>query len=45
MLANVDAATLPRPLVKWSGEPAIAEDVPRMISQAMVICHHLRRRE
>ncbi|MEV6690842.1 benzoylformate decarboxylase [Micromonospora sp. NPDC051196] len=35
MLANVDAAALPRPLVKWSGEPACAEDVPRIISQAI----------
>ena len=35
MLANVDAAALPRPLVKWSGEPASAEDVPRTISQAI----------
>jgi len=35
MLANVDAATLPRPLVKWSSEPASAEDVPRTIDQAI----------
>lgn len=35
MLANVDAATLPRPLVKWSSEPACAEDVPRTINQAI----------
>ncbi|WP_307816712.1 benzoylformate decarboxylase [Micromonospora fiedleri] len=35
MLANVDAAALPRPLVKWSSEPASAEDVPRTISQAI----------
>jgi benzoylformate decarboxylase len=35
MLANVDAAGLPRPLVKWSTEPATAVDVPRSISQAI----------
>lgn len=35
MLANVDAPTLPRPLVKWSAEPLCAEDVPRSISQAI----------
>ncbi|GAA4559024.1 benzoylformate decarboxylase [Pseudonocardia xishanensis] len=35
MLANVDAATLPRPLVKWSAEPACATDVPRTIDQAI----------
>ncbi|MEU6023206.1 thiamine pyrophosphate-binding protein [Micromonospora sp. NPDC047134] len=27
MLANMDAAALPRPLVKWSSEPSFAEDV------------------
>ena len=35
MLANVDAATLPKPLVKWSSEPACAEDVPRTLNQAI----------
>ena len=35
MLANVDAAQLARPLVKWSNEPACAEDVPRTIAQAV----------
>ena len=35
MLANVDAPTLPKPLVKWSSEPACAEDVPRTINQAI----------
>jgi benzoylformate decarboxylase len=35
MLANVDAAALPRPLVKWSGEPSCAADVPRTIDQAI----------
>ncbi|MBD3895962.1 benzoylformate decarboxylase [Halomonas sp. ML-15] len=35
MLANVDAPQLPRPLVKWSFEPACAGDVPRALSQAI----------
>ena len=35
MLANVDAAQLPKPLVKWSHEPASAQDVPRALSQAI----------
>lgn len=35
MLANVDAASLPRPLVKWSAEPLAATDVPRTISEAV----------
>ncbi|CAM02420.1 benzoylformate decarboxylase [Saccharopolyspora erythraea NRRL 2338] len=35
MLANVDAASLPKPLVKWSAEPSCAQDVPRTISQAI----------
>lgn len=35
MLANVDAPSLPKPLVKWSSEPLCAEDVPRTISQAI----------
>lgn len=35
MLTNVDAAQLPRPLVKWSFEPAEAADVPRALSQAI----------
>ena len=35
MLANVDAPQLPKPLVKWSAEPACAEDVPRALSQAI----------
>lgn len=35
MLTNVDAVQLPRPLVKWSYEPACAEDVPRALSQAI----------
>lgn len=35
MLANVDAPQLPRPLVKWSYEPAEPGDVPRALSQAI----------
>ncbi|MDR6575876.1 benzoylformate decarboxylase [Pseudomonas extremaustralis] len=35
MLANVDAPQLPKPLVKWSFEPACAQDVPRALSQAI----------
>jgi benzoylformate decarboxylase len=35
MLTNVDAASLPRPLVKWSYEPASPQDVPRALSQAV----------
>ncbi|WP_242607593.1 benzoylformate decarboxylase [Zhihengliuella halotolerans] len=37
MLSNVDATTLPRPLVKASSEPACAEDVPRSLSHAIHI--------
>ncbi|MGP4016212.1 benzoylformate decarboxylase [Saccharopolyspora sp. 5N708] len=39
MLANVEAPTLPKPLVKWSCEPACAQDVPRSISQAIHIAN------
>ncbi|MDR6639514.1 benzoylformate decarboxylase [Paenarthrobacter nitroguajacolicus] len=35
MLSNVDATTLPRPLVKFSSEPACAADVPRSLSHAI----------
>lgn len=35
MLANVDAPSLPRPLVKWSYEPSCPEDVPRALNQAI----------
>lgn len=35
MLANVDAASLPKPLVDWSAEPAHAQDVPRALAQAI----------
>lgn len=34
MLSNVDAALLPRPLVKYSHEPLSAIDVPRAVAQA-----------
>lgn len=36
MLSNVDAALLPRPLVKHSHEPLSAQDVPRSVSQAVL---------
>ena len=35
LLTNIDATTLPKPLVKWSYEPAIAQDVPLSISRAI----------
>lgn len=35
MLTNVDAPALPKPLVKWSCEPACAQDVPRSVSHAI----------
>ncbi|NUU33342.1 benzoylformate decarboxylase [Arthrobacter sp. C9C5] len=35
MLSNVDAASLPRPLVKWSAEPASPRDVVRTLGQAI----------
>ena len=35
MLSNVDAVSLPRPLVKWSAEPASARDVVRTMGQAI----------
>jgi benzoylformate decarboxylase len=37
MLTNVDASLLPRPLVKWSYEPASPQDVPRALNQAIHI--------
>ena len=40
MLSNVDAALLPRPLVKFSSEPACAQDVPRALSQAIHTAAH-----
>ncbi|GAA0447759.1 benzoylformate decarboxylase [Streptomyces olivaceiscleroticus] len=39
MLANVDAAALPRPLVKWACEPSCATDVPRALSQAIQLAN------
>jgi benzoylformate decarboxylase len=35
MLSNVDAPLLPRPLVKYSAEPAAPTDVPRALGQAI----------
>lgn len=35
LLANVDAASLPRPLVKWSCEPASPQEVPLALSRAI----------
>jgi benzoylformate decarboxylase len=35
MLTNVDAPTLVEPLVKWSGEPLRAQDVPQDLSKAI----------
>ncbi|WP_226346289.1 benzoylformate decarboxylase [Agilicoccus flavus] len=43
MLANVDAALLPRPLVGFSAEPACAGDVPRTMAQAIFEAQHGRR--
>jgi len=34
-LTNVDAARMPHPLVKWSYEPARAEDVPHAIARGI----------
>ncbi len=35
LLTNLDATMLPKPLVKWSYEPARAEDVPLAMSRAL----------
>jgi benzoylformate decarboxylase len=35
LLTNIDATSLPRPLVKWSSEPASAQDVPLALSRAI----------
>ena len=35
LLTNIEATTLPKPLVKWSYEPARAEDVPLAMSRAV----------
>lgn len=37
LLTNLDSTQLPRPLVKWSYEPSIAQDVPLAISRALHI--------
>jgi len=35
LLANVEAANLPKPLVKWSCEPSCAEEVPLALARAI----------
>lgn len=35
LLTNLDATTLPKPLVKWSYEPASAAEVPHAMSRAI----------
>ena len=35
LLTNQDATTLPKPAVKWSYEPARAEDVPMAVAKAL----------
>src|ERR1700739_1265581 len=35
LLTNLDSTQLPRPLVKWSYEPSIAQDVPLAMSRAL----------
>jgi benzoylformate decarboxylase len=35
LLTNLDSTQLPRPLVKWSYEPSVAQDVPLAISRAL----------
>jgi benzoylformate decarboxylase len=37
MLTNVDATRLADPLVKWSAEPLRPEDVPAVVSQAVLL--------
>ncbi len=37
MLTNVDAPTLPEPLVKWSYEPPRPRDVPHALSRAILL--------
>lgn len=39
LLTNFDATLLPRPLVKWSHEPASAAEVPHAISRAIAIAN------
>jgi benzoylformate decarboxylase len=35
LLTNLDSTQLPRPLVKWSYEPSVAQDVPLALSRAL----------
>src|SRR5580700_5160310 len=35
LLTNLDSTQLPRPLVKWSCEPSLAQDVPLAMSRAL----------
>jgi benzoylformate decarboxylase len=35
LLTNLDSTELPRPLVKWSYEPSVAQDVPLAMSRAL----------
>src|SRR5258708_1202184 len=35
LVTNLDSTQLPRPLVKWSYEPSIAQDVPLAMSRAL----------
>jgi thiamine pyrophosphate-dependent acetolactate synthase large subunit-like protein len=35
LLTNVDSTLLPRPLVKWSAEPATASEVPAVLAHAL----------
>ncbi|MFI6644032.1 benzoylformate decarboxylase [Streptomyces sp. NPDC050504] len=37
MLTDVDAIELPKPLVKWSGEPSRPQEVPLLLSRALRI--------
>ncbi|HTB13122.1 MAG TPA: hypothetical protein VK752_16180 [Bryobacteraceae bacterium] len=34
-MTNLDSTQLPRPLVKWSYEPSVAQDVPLAMSRAL----------
>jgi benzoylformate decarboxylase len=37
LLTDLDSTQLPRPLVKWSYEPSIAQDVPLAMSRALLM--------
>ena len=39
LLTNVDATNVPKPFVKWSGEPAIASEVPAVLARAIHIAN------